>query len=121
MKNQIMIPVTAAELAAMPRARATRITYPWMGKTYTVWIGEAPFFGWSVLADYGRPGDECVVTSPHNREDCISALAPYMEDYGAVAVEWEFVHRIHDAWINHVRASRSVHWAPLPEYDRSRL
>jgi hypothetical protein len=83
-----------------------------MNKTYTVWIGEAKFYGWSVLTDYGRPGEECVVTSPHNREDCISALAPYMDEAGALALEWEAVSRVHDAWINQVRADRGVHWAP---------
>lgn len=120
--GQLMIPLTQPELAGLPRTRATRITYPWMGRTYTVWIDEAPFFGWSVMSDYGRPGDECVVTSPYNREDCVSALTPYMDNYGALAVEWEAVHRLHDAWIDHVRSGpSSAHWAPLPADIRKRM
>jgi hypothetical protein len=119
--GQMMIPLSAGALAAVPRARATRVSYPWMGKTYTAWIGVASFFGWSVLTDYGVPGQECVVTSPHNREDCISALVPYMEEYGALALEWEQVSPVHDAWINWIRSSGGAHWAPLPAAERGAL
>jgi hypothetical protein len=102
------MPITAAELAAIPRARATRLSYDWhhWGR-YSVWMAEASFFGWSVMTDYGKPGQENVVTSPRTREGCIKALAGYVRNYGdprwghALTVdEWEEVSTILDARIN---------------------
>lgn len=58
-------PITAEELAAIHRARATRISYNWSSfGRYSVWIAQAPYFGWSIMTDYGKPDQECVVTSP---------------------------------------------------------
>lgn len=115
-----MIPITAEDLANIPRARATRISYNWSGR-YSVWIASMPFSGWSIVTDYGKPGDECVVTSPRNRDDCISALADYVRDYGEEwkgygfsVDEWEFVSIKHDAWITQTQALGS-RWAPLPQ------
>lgn len=118
--NQPSLPLTKDDLTRIPRARATCVTYPWMGKTYSVWIGEAPFFGWSILSDDGRPGQENVITSPHNREDCISALVSFMDYAGAVATDWTQVTPYHDAWIGHVRSGKNVHWSPLPAEYRGR-
>lgn len=110
------LPITAEELAAIPRARATRLSYNWshFGR-YTVWIAEAPYFGWSIMEDYGKPGQECVVTSPRNREDCISALADYVRSYGVPGFgydlcieEWETVSATHDAWITQTQAMDSL-------------
>jgi len=114
--------ITAEELNSIPRARATRLSYDWsqFGR-YTVWIAEASFFGWSVMTDYGKPGQECVVTSPRTRDNCIAALADYVRNYGnpqwgnnLAVEEWETVDVKLDAWITHTQAL-NLPWAPLPE------
>lgn len=116
-----MHPITPEDLSTIPFARATRLSYNWshFGR-YSVWIAEAPHFGWSIMTDYGKPGQEYVVTSPRNREDCISALADYVRDYGVPGFgydlridEWETVSATHDAWITQTQA-RGLLWAPLP-------
>lgn len=107
------LPLDADDLRAISRARATKVTYPWKNKTHTAWCEEESVFGWSVVTDYGVPGEASVVALPRNRLDCISALAPCMDIPGAMAVEWEIMSLIHDAWINSTRA-RGSHWAPLP-------
>ena len=64
-----------------------RISYNWRRPDnqiyrYSVWIACVPYFGWSIVADYGKPGDECVVTSPHTREACIEHLERmYIDSY----------------------------------------
>jgi hypothetical protein len=60
--------------------RARRIAYDWgdFGR-YTVWVANAPYFGWSVMTDYGSPGDECVVTSPHTEDKALEALQRYYQ------------------------------------------
>lgn len=101
--------ITAADLAAIPRARATRLSYNWSSRgRYSVWIAEAPFFGWSVMTDYGKPGQGSVVTSPRTREGCIKALAGYIYDYGdprwghdLTVDEWEHVSTLLDARITY--------------------
>lgn len=120
--TETMLPLTAEELADTPRARATRVSYNWshFGR-YTVWIAEVPFFGWSVVTDYGKPGVESVVTSPRTRENCIAALADYVRNYGdprwghnLAVEEWETVSVKLHAWITHTQAL-GLTWAPLPE------
>ncbi|MDH6625786.1 hypothetical protein M2271_003597 [Streptomyces sp. LBL] len=115
-------PITAEELSNIPRARATRLSYDWshFGR-YSVWIAEASFFGWSVMTDYGKPSQECVVTSPRTRDNCIAALADYVRNYGdprwgnnLAVEEWEPVSVKLDAWITHTQAL-NLPWAPLPE------
>jgi len=101
------LPIDAVSLKAIPRARATRVSYNWMGKRYRVWIAEAAFFGWSIMTDYGNAGDECVVTSPRDRDGCIEALAKYVQNYSdprwgheLTIDSWEVVSKNLDSWID---------------------
>ena len=73
-------PITREEFHKIPNARALRISYDWPFNSgrYTDWIAEAPFFGWSVMSDYGNPGDECVITSPRTRDAAAAALTDYI-------------------------------------------
>ncbi|MFJ9213055.1 hypothetical protein [Streptomyces sp. NPDC102264] len=106
--------LTADELHAIPRARATRLSYDWsrFGR-YSVWVAEVPFFGWSVVSDYGKPGTESVVTSLRTREGCIAALAGYVRNYGdprwghnLTINEWEEVSTLLDA---RIRFEHKIH------------
>lgn len=116
-----MLPITTEDLASIPRARATRVSYNWspFGR-YTVWIAEVSHFGWSIVTDYGKPGVEAVVTAPRTRDNCIAALADYVRDYGHAGcgydleIEgWETVSVKLDAWITHTQ-SLGLKWAPFP-------
>jgi hypothetical protein len=118
---EAMLPIGVDDLTAIPRARATRLSYNWShyGR-YSVWIAEVAHFGWSVVTDYGKPGVEAVVTAPRTRDNCIAALADYVRDYGRsgygydLAVEaWETVSVRLDAWITHTH-SIGLNWSPLP-------
>lgn len=110
--------ITADDLAATPRARATRLSYTWPGHgRYTVWIAEVSHFGWSVVTDYGTPGEVSVITSPRTPDNCIAALADYVRDYDGydLAIEsWEVVSVQLHAWITQTQ-SMGLKWAPLPE------
>lgn len=80
--ENVMFPITPTDLQAM-KTRALRLSYDWLhwGR-YSVWIQNVPNFGWSVMTDYGRAGDECVVTSPRTREACIEELKTYIRQHG---------------------------------------
>lgn len=119
---QAMLSITAQELSNIPRARATRLSYDWshFGR-YSVWIAEESHFGWSIVTDYGKPGQACVVTAPRTRDNCIAALADYVRNYGdprwgrnLTVEEWETVSVKLDAWITHTQAL-NLTWAPVPE------
>lgn len=90
-------PISREAFHKIPNARALKISYDWPFNSgrYTDWIEDAPTFGWSVMSDYGKPGDRCVVTSPHTREraaDYLTALIAPNRAYGGgnlTVDEWE--------------------------------
>lgn len=75
--------------------RAVSLSYDWMGLRYHVWIANAPYFGWSIMCDYGKPENEYVVTSPHTVEQSIVQIQRYFQyDYPGTnfsVEEWEEV------------------------------
>jgi len=121
-KVPFMESITAEDLAAIPRARATGVSYDWMGLRYSVWIAEVAHFGWSIVTDYGRPGEESVVTCPRTRDNCIAAMADYVHDYGFgyghLVDSWEVVSVLLDTWITQTQEQGSK-WRPLPPLTES--
>ncbi|MCX4912885.1 hypothetical protein [Streptomyces sp. NBC_00687] len=88
-------PISRADFHKIPNARVLRFSHDWMNLRYAEWIEDAPYFGWSVMADYGDPANHCVVTSPHTRDAAADALTAFLAPgraYGGdnlTVDEWE--------------------------------
>ncbi|MFF0183480.1 hypothetical protein [Streptomyces sp. NPDC005244] len=88
-------PISRAEFNAIPNARVLRFSFDWMNLRYAEWIEDAPFFGWSLMSDYGNPDDHCVVSRADSRLMAAERLTAFLAPgraYGGdnlTVDEWE--------------------------------